>query len=104
MDELLAEHDVRGPDADHLHRLVGDWQLLADLSFADLLLFVPVAPGRFVTVAQMRPTTGPTAYHDDHVGGHVAAVDRPQLPLAFREGRIVREGLPVCAPALPSRE
>ena len=46
MDELLAQHGVTGSDADHLHRLVGDWQLLADLSFADLLLFVPVAPGR----------------------------------------------------------
>src|SRR5689334_13066888 len=62
MDELLAQHGVTGPDADHLHRLVGDWQLLADLSFADLLLFVPVGRDRYVTVAQMRPTTGPTAY------------------------------------------
>ena len=104
MDELLAEHGVRGPDADHLHRLVGDWQLLADLSFADLLLFVPVAPGRFVTVAQMRPTTGPTAYQDDLVGRQVAAVDRPQLPLAMREVRIVREGDPVWVHGVPIRE
>src|SRR5438270_11666582 len=104
MDELLAEHDVRGPDADHLHRLVGDWQLLADLSFADLLLFVPVAPGRFVTIAQIRPTTGPTAYQDDLVGRPVAAVDRPQLPLAMREIRIVREGDPVWVLGVPIRE
>jgi two-component sensor histidine kinase len=104
MDELLAEHHVRGADADHLHQLVGDWQLLADLSFADLLLFVPVAPGRFVTVAQMRPTTGPTAYQDDLVGRPVAAVDRPQLPLAIREGRIVREGDPVWVHGVPIRE
>src|SRR6266568_4722742 len=25
-------------EVDHLHRLLGDWQLLADLAFADLLL------------------------------------------------------------------
>ena len=43
MDELLAERDVHGLDVDHLHRLVADWQLLADLSFADLILFVPSA-------------------------------------------------------------
>src|SRR5438270_2438118 len=104
MDELLAEHDVRGPDADHLHRLVGDWQLLADLSFADLLLFVPVADDRYVTVAQMRPTTGPTAYQDDLVGREVAHYDRPQLPLATREVRIVREGDPVWVQGVPIRE
>jgi two-component sensor histidine kinase len=104
MDELLAQHGVAGSDADHLHRLVGDWQMLADLSFADLLLFVAVAPGRFVTVAQMRPTTGPTAYQDDLVGRHVAAVDRSQLPLAMREQRIVREGDPVWVQGVPIRE
>jgi two-component sensor histidine kinase len=104
MDELLAQHGVTGSDADHLHRLVGDWQLLADLSFADLLLFVPVAPGRYVTVAQMRPTTGPTAYHDDLVGRVVAAVERAQLPLAARERRIVREGDPVWVQGVPIRE
>ena len=104
MDELLAAHGVTGSDADHLHRLVGDWQLLADLSFADLLLFVPVAPGRFVTVAQMRPTTGPTAYHDDLVGRLVTSSERPQLQLAMAERRIVREGDPVWVQGVPIRE
>ena len=104
MDELLAAHGVSGSDADHLHRLVGDWQLLADLSFADLLLFVPVAPERFVIVAQMRPTTGPTAYHDDLVGRWVTAAERPQLSLAIGERRIVREGDPVWVEGVPIRE
>src|SRR3954454_4552405 len=104
MDELLAQHGIAGPDADHLHRLVGDWQLLADLSFADLLLFAPVDGGRYVTVAQMRPTTGPTAYQDDLVGRQVTADDRPQLPLAIREVRIVREGDPVWVQGVPVRE
>src|SRR4051794_31134760 len=79
MDELLAEHGVTGSAVDHLHRLVADWQLLADLSFADLILFVPTQPGRFVAVAQMRPTTGPTAYQDDVVGHEATSGDRPQL-------------------------
>jgi two-component sensor histidine kinase len=104
MDELLDEHGVRGADADHLHRLVGDWQLLADLSFADLLLFVPVAPDSFVTVAQIRPTTGPTAYQDDLVGLAVTTFDRPQLPHAVLERRIVREGDPVWVDGVPVRE
>ena len=37
--DLAEEHTRLGPaEIDHLHRLAGDWQLLSDLSFADLLL------------------------------------------------------------------
>ncbi|HVU60916.1 MAG TPA: histidine kinase N-terminal domain-containing protein [Mycobacteriales bacterium] len=103
MDELLAARgftDAADPQAggvtETLHRLVGDWQLLADLSFADLLLLVPDAAGeQFVVVAQMRPTTGPTAYQDDLVGRVLTAAERPQLVEALRDGRICREGDPV---------
>src|SRR5436305_13362079 len=52
----------------------------------------------------MRPTTGPTAYQDDLVGRQVTADDRPQLPLAIREVRIVREGDPVWVQGVPVRE
>ena len=59
---LLAEHaDLDDAALEHLQRLVGEWQLLADLSFADLLLWVE-ADGDFLCVAQCRPTTGPTAH------------------------------------------
>ncbi|HEV3475532.1 MAG TPA: histidine kinase N-terminal domain-containing protein, partial [Actinomycetota bacterium] len=38
--DLIAERtELGGPESDHLARLVAEWQLLADLSFADLLLF-----------------------------------------------------------------
>ena len=33
---------LSGPDLEWLHSLVSDWQLLADLSFADLILWVPL--------------------------------------------------------------
>ncbi|WP_109474242.1 sensor histidine kinase [Ornithinimicrobium cavernae] len=57
-------------DADWLHRLVGDWQMVADLSFSDLTLWVPTddPPDDWVLVAHARPTTGPNFYHDDVVG------------------------------------
>jgi two-component sensor histidine kinase len=104
MDELLAEHAVVGADADHLHRLVADWQLLADLSFADLILFVPTQAREFVAVAQMRPTTGPTAYQDDVVGLQASPAERPQLAVALLERRICREGDPVWLGGVPVRE
>jgi two-component system, sensor histidine kinase PdtaS len=104
MDELLAPRGLAAADADVLHRLVGDWQLLADLSFADLVLYVPEPQGRFTVVAQMRPTTGPTSYQEDLVGTVVTATERPQLSAALTEGRIVREGDPVWLDGVPVRE
>jgi two-component sensor histidine kinase len=117
MDELLASAMLmsgsptvasaadKAGRAEMLHRLVGDWQLLADLSFADLVLFAPDADaGQFVVIAQMRPTTGPTAYQDDLVGIVVSADDHPQLAAAYSEGRIVREGDPVWVADTPVRE
>ncbi|MBV9291015.1 MAG: histidine kinase N-terminal domain-containing protein [Frankiales bacterium] len=104
IDELLGAHGLSGADVDHLHRLVADWQLLADLSFADLILFVPTGDDGFAAVAQMRPTTGPTAYQDDVVGSLATAAERPQLAVAALEQRICREGDPVWLDGVPVRE
>ncbi|HWB65331.1 MAG TPA: histidine kinase N-terminal domain-containing protein [Mycobacteriales bacterium] len=104
MDELLAQAGISGADADTLHRLVGDWQLLADLSFADLLLTIPVGDDRFAVAAQMRPTTGPTVYQDDLVGTTITAARRPQLAVSTAEGRICREGDPVWSEDAPIRQ
>ncbi|HVA61686.1 MAG TPA: histidine kinase N-terminal domain-containing protein [Mycobacteriales bacterium] len=106
MGDLVRRRTALDPaDLDWLHRLVGEWQLLADLSFADLLLWVPLTGGpgrRFIAVAQLRPTTAPTAYQEDRVGQVVA--DRPQLWAAFEEGRIHREGDPEWGGGSPVRE
>ena len=71
LSDLVVRHTaLDAADLDWLHSLVSDWQLLADLSFADLVLWAPAAGRRrgWVAIAQMRPTTGPTVYHDDIVG------------------------------------
>lgn len=76
----------------HLQRLMATWGMLADLSRADLVLFVPATPGdpsRFVVHGQMRPTTGQTLYHEDLVGQVVTEADRPLVVRAWRLGEIV---------------
>ncbi|MHB8342471.1 MAG: histidine kinase N-terminal domain-containing protein, partial [Mycobacteriales bacterium] len=103
--DLVAAHcALAGRDVDHLHALVGEWALLADLSFADLLLEVPTKAGGFVCVAQLRPSTGATAHHDDEVGRQSRPGDRYSVERAFREGRIVREGEPEWRGEVPVRE
>jgi two-component sensor histidine kinase len=110
--DLLEEHTTLGQmEIDHLFRLAGDWQLIADLSFADLLLWVAVErpeqqPGErleFICVAQVRPTTAPTAYQDDSVGRVITGPEAAHLAIAHSQGRIWREGDPVWYGDTPAR-
>jgi two-component system, sensor histidine kinase PdtaS len=94
LSELLAEHtELPGGTVEHLQRVVAEWQLLADMSFADFLLWIPLDDA-FLCVAQARPTTGPTAHPEDAVGMRVAARTRPHLRRAVVEGRICRDEEP----------
>ncbi|GAA2985132.1 PAS domain-containing sensor histidine kinase [Streptomyces lactacystinicus] len=105
LNELVRRHTtLTGADVEWLHHLVSEWQLLSDLSFADLVLWIPTWDGiRYVSVAQMRPNTGPTSYQDDMVGHLVPRGRRPLLDAAFDEGRIVREGDPEWREEVPVR-
>jgi two-component system, sensor histidine kinase PdtaS len=43
LSDLARNHtSLSGADVEWLHSLVSDWQLLADLSFADLILWAPM--------------------------------------------------------------
>lgn len=105
MNDLVRQHTaLSDPELEWLHMLVSEWQLLADLSFADLVLWVPTLDGtRYVSVAQMRPNTGPTSHQDDMVGHLVPRGRRPLLDAALDEGRIVREGDPEWREEVPVR-
>jgi two-component system, sensor histidine kinase PdtaS len=112
LSDLLAEHTkLSGGEVDHLQMVVAEWQLLSDLSFADLLMWVPIgeppaADVEFLCVAQARATTAPTAHPEDVVGSTVAAADHPQLRRAMADRRISRdprwqEEVPVRREAVP---
>ena len=105
MNDLVREQTSLQPeDLEWLHLIVADWQIIADLSFADLVLWAPTADEtQYVAVAQMRPNTGPTSYVDDLVGHVVPRGRRPLLDQALDEGRIVREGDPEWREAVPVR-
>jgi two-component sensor histidine kinase len=97
--ELAVTHtDLAPEELDHLQRLLGSWSVLADLSFSDLLLLVPVRhPGtaagddpELVVLGQMRPNNRPTLVDQDLVG---QTVNESQWALAARclhSGEIVR--------------
>ena len=74
MSEMLAEHTALA-DEEHqqLRLLVSKWQLLADLAFSDLVLWMPrPLPQRLLGSGADRPTNGPTAQADDVLGDLIA--------------------------------
>ena len=104
--DLLSAHTALDSDqVDHLHLLAAEWQLLSDLSFADLLMWVRVTDEEvgYICVAQVRPTTGMTAYYDDQVARTSSGADALHLTSAYTEGRIWREGDPVWFGDTPAR-
>ena len=85
--ELCRQHtSLTRDEINHLKQLVSEWGLLADLCFADLLLYVPSTDSEWLIVAQVRPATGQTIYLADYVGVP-ADNERPLLALAayFRQ-------------------
>ena len=92
--DLLAEHTILpGNAVDHLHAVVGEWQLLADLSFADYLMWVRRDDGVLVCVAQCRPNTAPTVLLSDAVGTTAGADEMPLVTAAFQSGAIGQESV-----------
>ena len=91
-DLVRARTELDESDVDWLHRLVGEWQLVADLSFSDLVLRVRTTDGDWLTVAHMRPTTGPTTWPEDLIGTLVPAAASRRFERAAATGRILREG------------
>ena len=105
LQELVRAHtDLDSEDVAWLQLLLADWQIIADLSFADLVLWLPDRQGDgYWAVAQMRPTTGPTAYVDDLVGAFVPKGRRPLIDSAHEHGRVAREGDPEWRDDIPVR-
>jgi len=72
IEELLAGKSNLSPEAiAHLKHLASDWQLIADLSFADLAIWVSTNSGKEIAVAQVRAATAATVFPQDFVGDEV---------------------------------
>ena len=98
--ELTRPSSLNESDLKRLQSLIAEWQLLADLSFADLLLWVPIRekesswPEGHVVVAQMRPTTAATVHPRDLIGTKVQWGQRARVDSALSQGEIFLDGEP----------
>ena len=101
LEKLLgARTTITIDQANRIRELVADWQLLADLSFADLILWVPIRkdismwPTGHIAVAHIRPTTTSTVLINDVVGDELLWGARPAIDEALSGDEIVKSSDP----------
>ncbi|KQV05985.1 sensor histidine kinase [Leifsonia sp. Root112D2] len=103
LSELILAQGRSSVDVEWLHMLVGDWQLLADLAFADIVLWVPTDDDDFVAVAHARPSSAATLFYRDFVGQKIKAEWRAQVTEAYRTAVIVDSAAPDWYEETPTR-
>ncbi|WP_058233794.1 sensor histidine kinase [Devriesea agamarum] len=91
----LVDHGHRQEEsAEWLQLLVGDWQLVADLLRADLVLWVE-HEGTLTAAAHCRPADGSTVYYEDPVGMELEAEFWQPLADTLATGRLDMTPIPV---------
>jgi two-component sensor histidine kinase len=101
LEKLLgARTTITIDQANRIRELVADWQLLADLSFADLILWVPIRkdismwPTGHIAVAHIRPTTTSTVFINDVIGEEVLWGEKSAIDEALSGDEIVKSSDP----------
>lgn len=87
---LATRPDFDDSDREWLHHLVADWQVIADLSFADLLLILQNGDGRYVVAEQCRPSTVMTLRTEDVVGSIMPDDMKAELDAAMESDVLFR--------------
>lgn len=100
--ELISSNSILSDqEAEHLAALVAEWRLLADLSFADLVLWLPIRkdekswPQGYIAIAQIRPTTAATVFSDDLIGTKISWGQRPLIDQALSDNQVIKDSKPV---------
>lgn len=88
--EEASSSALTDKDIEWLHLLLADWQVLADLAAADLVLWLPTDDGRFIAAAHCRPATSTTVHVDDIIGLRLPSAREVELRRAIATGQIVR--------------
>ncbi|GAA1689727.1 PAS domain-containing sensor histidine kinase [Microcella alkalica] len=104
LSDLVHEHAaLSDADIEWLHLLIAEGQLLADLAFADIVLWVPTTAGGFVAVAHARPSSSATLFYRDFVGQEIKPEWRRQVTQAFESAKIVDSSAPDWYEETPTR-
>ena len=84
-------------DHGHIAELLAQWQLLSDLSFADLILWIPKRksyqswPSGYIAMAHIRPTTAATVFPSDVIGNEINWGENQRMDQVLKTGEIDRD-------------
>jgi len=99
----LAESILDPADARWLQQVIGEGQLLADLAFSDIVLWVKKPDETFEAIAHLRPSSSATLFYRDVVG----TAPRPEwltlMDTAYTTGSIVDSSKPDWYENTPAR-
>jgi len=112
LSQLISDYGVPNKaNIEWLTRLQSEWQLVADLLFADLVLWVPTKEGSFVAAGHARPSSAATVFYRDISGETIRKEWIGTVKQAFETGQIVEQkssdtvaGLPTRFSAIPVRK
>jgi two-component system, sensor histidine kinase PdtaS len=90
-------------DIEWLHLLQADWQLVADLTFADLVLWIPDGNGSFVAAGHARPSSAATLFYRDITGKTIEPLWLKLASKAFKSGEIADQSEPDNFQDFPTR-
>lgn len=98
IDERISELSAL-TESDHAHilELLAEWQLLSDLSFADLILWIPKRkdyqswPTGYIAMSHIRPTTAATVFPNDVIGDEINWGENQRIDQVLKTGEIDRD-------------
>lgn len=98
LEERIADQTALTPDdSARIRELLAEWQLLSDLSFADLILWIPKRkdyqswPEGHIALAHIRPTTAATVFANDVIGNELTWGSNSRIDQALSKGEIDRD-------------
>jgi two-component sensor histidine kinase len=104
LSQLISDYGVPNKaNIEWLTRLQSEWQLVADLLFADLVLWVPTKDGSFVAAGHARPSSAATVFYRDISGEPIRKEWLATVKQAFESGQIVEQKSSDTVAGLPTR-
>jgi two-component sensor histidine kinase len=96
-DRISEQSALTESDRSHILELLAEWQLLSDLSFADLILWIPKRkdyqtwPTGYIAMSHIRPTTAATVFPNDELGTEISWGVNQRIDQALKTGEIDRD-------------
>lgn len=104
LSDLVSAQGIQSEsDIEWLHKVAADGQLLADLSFADIVIWAPTSDDSYLAVAHVRPSSAATLFYRDIVGERIRPQWQSQVREAVASRKIVDSTSPEWFEETPTR-